>query len=154
MTLSAMAAPAAAIGRVAATALDWLLPPQCLSCRAPVDRQGQVCAECWRGLSFIDEPMCTACGLPFDFEVGEDALCGACAGALPLYSRARSVMRYNDSSRRLILAFKHADRTAAAPSKIAWQRAAASSMEHTAPVTPIVPPIVVPTWAMIASAPA
>ena len=133
-----MAAPAAAIGRVAATALDWLLPPQCLSCRAPVDRQGQVCAECWRGLSFIDEPMCTACGLPLDFEVGEDALCGACAGALPLYSRARSVMRYNDSSRRLILAFKHADRTAAAPSFGAWMaRAGAEILDPADALVPV-----------------
>lgn len=106
--------------RVAATALDWLLPPQCLSCRAPVDRQGQVCAEFWRGLSFVDGPMCVACGIPFEFELGENALSGGCLRERPVFAAARAVMRYDNRSRSLVLTFKHADQTAAAPSFGAW----------------------------------
>ena len=132
MALSGISASGAAFGRVGATVLDWLLPPQCLSCRAPVDRQGQVCAECWQRLSFIDGPMCAACGLPFDFEVGAEALCGGCTAERPVFSTARAVMRYDDSSRRLILAFKHADRTAAAPSFGAWMARAGAEMLDTA----------------------
>ena len=120
MTVIGMSPRGAALRRVAATALDWLLPPQCLSCRAAVDRQGQVCAAYWRELSFIDGPMCAACGIPFDFEVGEDVLCGGCMRERPVFSSARAVMRYDDSSRRLILGFKHGDRTAAAPSFGVW----------------------------------
>jgi ComF family protein len=116
------------LGRVAATALDWLLPPQCLSCRAPVDRQGQVCAECWRGLSFIDGLMCAACGIPFEFELGEDALCGGCLRERPVFTAARAVTRYDDRSRGLVLAFKYADRTAAAPSFGAWMARAGAEM--------------------------
>ena len=128
MASTGILAPGAAFSRAAATALDWLLPPQCLSCRALVDRQGQVCAECWQALSFIDDPMCAACGLPFDYEVGAEALCGGCTGERPVYSRARAVMRYDDASRRLILAFKHADRTAAAPSFGVWMARAGAEM--------------------------
>ena len=128
MASTGILAPGAAFSRAAATALDWLLPPQCLSCRALVDRQGQVCAECWQALSFIDDPMCAACALPFDYEVGAEALCGGCTGERPVYSRARAVMRYDDASRRLILAFKHADRTAAAPSFGVWMARAGAEM--------------------------
>ena len=138
MPASGISASGAVFGRVAATALDWLLPPQCLSCRAPVDHQGQVCAECWRELSFIDGPMCAAGGIPFDFEVGEDALCGGCTLARPRYASARAVMRYDDHSRGLILAFKHADRTAAAPSFGAWMaRAGAEMLDAADAVVPV-----------------
>src|SRR5271165_5956082 len=68
--------------------LDTLLPPQCLSCRALVDRPGQLCAKCWSGIDFIDGACCAACGLPFDYEVGAGALCGACVGRRPRYDRA------------------------------------------------------------------
>ena len=128
MAVTGISPSGAALRRMGATTLDWLLPPQCMSCRAAVDRQGQVCAECWRGLSFIDGPMCAACGIPFDFEVGEDALCGGCMLERPVFSTARAVMRYDDASRRLVLGFKYGDRTAAAPSFGAWMARCGAEM--------------------------
>ena len=59
--------------------LDSVLPPRCISCEAPVDGQGKLCPDCWSHVRFIDRPMCATCGLPFEFDQGDGALCGACA---------------------------------------------------------------------------
>ena len=98
-------------------AVDIVLPPRCLGCGALVGEPGAVCPSCWSGIDFITAPMCHCCGLPFDYDEGPDAICGDCARRPPLYGHARSAMIYNDASRRLVLAFKHSDRTDAAP---AW----------------------------------
>ncbi|MDP6708581.1 MAG: ComF family protein [Alphaproteobacteria bacterium] len=91
-------------------ALDLLLPPQCLNCRGPVDRQGLLCAACWQGIAFIAPPYCACCGLPFAYDEGPDAVCGGCAARAPAFARARAAMVYDDASRALVLGFKHGDR--------------------------------------------
>ena len=93
--------------------LDTLLPPSCLACDAPVPADGQFCLPCFRQANFISAPFCAHCGVPLPF--GEPgALCTHCAGAPPLFARARAPLRYDDLSKRLILPFKYADRTEAA----------------------------------------
>jgi ComF family protein len=119
--------------------IDTLLPPQCLSCRALVDRPGQLCAKCWSGIDFIDGACCAACGLPFDYEVGEGALCGACARRRPRYDRARAVFRYDDQSRGLILRFKYADQLEGAPSYGAWLARAGAELVREADLIAPVP---------------
>jgi ComF family protein len=100
--------------------LDALLPPQCLSCRAIVDRPGRLCATCWRGMTFIAPPYCECCGLPFAVAAGPGMLCGECLAGPRAFRRARAVLRYDDASRGPILAFKHGDRTDAAPAFARW----------------------------------
>jgi ComF family protein len=106
-----------AIGR---RAVDAVLPPRCLACGEITAEPGAVCGACWQGLDFISAPMCDCCGLPFAYDAGGGALCGECARERPLYGRARSVLVYDDASRSLVLAFKHADRTDAAPAFGRW----------------------------------
>lgn len=103
--------PPGAMRRAAGVVLDAVLPPQCLSCREPVDTHGQVCGTCWSEIDFITDPRCAACGRPFEYDLGPEALCGACIAEQPKYGRARSVMRYGERSRRLVIGFKHGDRT-------------------------------------------
>jgi hypothetical protein len=86
----------AALGPVAGRALDLLFPPQCLRCRALTQAAGTLCPACWQGITFITEPQCAACGLPFPHDLGEGALCGACARQKPAFERARAVMIYDD----------------------------------------------------------
>jgi ComF family protein len=100
--------------------LTALLPPRCLKCGAVVDSAGAICAACWSTLSFIAPPYCAACGFPFEFEQGAGTLCGACLQEPPVFARARSVLRYDEASKPLILRFKHADRTESAPAFAAW----------------------------------
>jgi len=100
--------------------LDVLLPPHCLKCRVIVDEPGSLCAACWGQITFLGSPACAVCGLPFEFSAGDGALCAACIRCRPVYQRARAVLAYDDASRDLILGFKHADRTEAAPAFGRW----------------------------------
>jgi len=106
--------------RAGARALDAVLPPRCLRCGVTVEAVGALCAACWGTMAFLGPPCCACCGYPFEFDPGPGALCGACTRAHPAYGRARAVLRYDDASRELILAFKHADRTDGAPAYGAW----------------------------------
>jgi ComF family protein len=106
--------------RVAARALDVLFPPACLKCGVELEADGALCASCWAQIKFIAPPYCACCGLPFAFDVGAEALCGPCVQDHPLFDRARAVFIYDDASRELILSFKHADRTQAAPGFGKW----------------------------------
>jgi ComF family protein len=100
--------------------LDLVLPPRCLRCGLTVDSQGRLCAECWRSLTFLGPPQCRLCGYPLPHALPEAPLCGECAREAPAYDRARAALRYDDGARRLILAFKHADRTDVAPAFGTW----------------------------------
>ena len=114
------ASATAVLGRLCKRALDTLLPPQCLGCRALVDEPGTLCSVCWGEITFLGPPQCHVCGLPFEYDLGEGALCGACARRAPVYRRARSALAYDQASRGLVIAFKHADRTDAAPAYGRW----------------------------------
>ncbi|WP_207483595.1 ComF family protein [Arenibaculum pallidiluteum] len=121
-----------AVSRIAAPArrvLDLLLPPRCLGCGVRVHAQGTLCAACWAGLSFLAPPWCACCGLPFTVDPGSgDALCGACLAEPPAFARARAALAYDDASRGLVLGFKHADRTHAAPAFGAWMARAGAGV--------------------------
>ncbi len=100
--------------------IDLVLPPQCLSCGSVVDDPHTLCAACWGRLRFIEHPLCSACGRPFDVEESDGALCGRCVRRPHVYARARSSLAYDDASRHMILMFKYADRTDAAPLFASW----------------------------------
>jgi ComF family protein len=95
------------------TLLDLLLPPRCVTCDQPVDVQGRLCPDCFRQTGFITEPFCRRCGVPFASAAlgGRDMLCPGCRLAPPLFRQARAALRYDAQGRRLVLPFKHADRT-------------------------------------------
>jgi ComF family protein len=129
------------LSMLAGAALDILLPPQCPSCNAAVEVAGVLCGPCWRRIDFIGDPRCSACGLPFSFDAGfsDTVLCGACARRRPPYARARAVFAYGDFSRKLVLAFKHGDRTDTAPALGAWMAAAGAELIADADVIAPVP---------------
>jgi len=132
-------APAPALRRAAGAVLDLLLPPRCLKCGEVVTAAGALCASCWRALTFLGSPCCACCGLPFAYDLGPGTLCGACAGAPPAYARARAALRYDDESRRLVLALKHGDRLNLAPALGQWMRRAGAELIAEADVIVPVP---------------
>ena len=99
--------------RAARALLDLFLPPHCVACDAPVSAPGLLCAECFRRTGFITEPFCDRCGVPFAASGlgGTHLLCPGCRAAPPVFRHARAALRYDAQGRRLILPFKHADRT-------------------------------------------
>jgi ComF family protein len=90
-------------------ALDLFFPPQCLHCEALVPTHGTLCLTCWQQVQFIADPICLCCGHPFDYALGDGALCGNCLRDKPPYARARSMFRYDDTSRVLVLKLKYQD---------------------------------------------
>lgn len=119
--------------------LTAILPPRCLKCGSVVDSTGALCAACWVKLSFIDPPYCACCGFPFEFHQGDGALCGACMREAPDFARARSVLRYDEASKELILRFKHADRTESVPAFAAWLKRAGGDLTAEADLVAPVP---------------
>lgn len=118
-----MAQKRQALKRGVDRALDVLLPPQCLACGTLVaggSGGGVLCPSCWDGVSFLSAPWCDACGLPFEHEMEEGALCGACSRKPPAWRRARAAFAYEETTRRLLVSFKHGDRTDAAPAYGRW----------------------------------
>ena len=108
--------------------LDAVLPPLCLGCNEIVAEPGALCAACWPGFSFISAPQCARCGVPFAEHIGEGAECGACLRWPPRYRRARAALVYDDKSKRLVLPFKHGDRTDMARACGRWMAGAAGDL--------------------------
>ncbi|HMK67039.1 MAG TPA: double zinc ribbon domain-containing protein, partial [Stellaceae bacterium] len=75
--MTSLALPVAAVRRAAKALLDLLLPPRCLACGEEVSTVHALCPACWRKLTFLGEPCCSRCGLPFAYDLGAEALCGA-----------------------------------------------------------------------------
>lgn len=84
-----------------------VLPHQCVLCRRFAESTG-LCASCWNALAPIGAPVCRQCGLPLGHTLA-DPLCAACFQAPPPLAMIRAGLHYNDSSRQLILSFKHGD---------------------------------------------
>ena len=92
--------------------LDVLLPPQCLLCEQVVEAPGQFCVECFCEVSFVSAPFCPRCAVPLAYaNQAIHGVCPRCATAPPVWRQARAALRYDAQSKRLILPFKHADRT-------------------------------------------
>lgn len=130
------------VGRVRAllrALLDALLPPRCLSCGREAQEPASLCSTCWNGLTFISRPHCLCCRLPFEIAAGEEALCGACLRERPTYDRARAALVYDEASRRLLLPFKHADRSESARLFLGWLQLAGDELLEEAEIIAPVP---------------
>jgi len=108
--------------------LDFVLPSQCLSCGSFVESSGALCADCWRELTFLSSPQCQVCGAPFSFALSQGLVCGACMADPPEFDRARAPLQYDEASRHLILAFKHADRHEGLTVFARWMAAASADL--------------------------
>jgi len=91
--------------------LDTLLPAHCLTCEALVEGPGQFCPACFGQTSFITAPLCLSCGVPFVHARQGQMVCDACAADPPPWGEARAALAYDAQSKRLVLGFKHGDRT-------------------------------------------
>lgn len=111
-------------------AVNAIYPPQCLSCREIVSEEGNMCSQCWEGATFIADPICHKCGIPFELNVAQETWCGDCMQCSPKYNKARAVFVYDDNSQRLISKFKYSDKTSASPYLARWMLRVGSGMLH------------------------
>ena len=78
--------------------------------------QQGLCAECWSELAIPGKPACGSCQRPFgEGSIPDGATCAACLAKKPRHDGIAAGTLYNDTSRRLVLAFKHGRRIALAP---------------------------------------
>lgn len=97
------------MNKIAKLCLDFLLPPTCPICRQKISESTGLCPKCFSELEFIGLQKCSVCGRPLDAVVPGMAICGSCLKDPPPFHQAISILKYNDVSKKLILAFKHGD---------------------------------------------
>lgn len=97
------------ISRVIKSITEFIYPSACPACGTPVSIHGELCADCWTALNWIDGPYCCRCGFPFasHFEFENMPMCPVCASGKSELDWIRSACVYDDASRNLMLPFKH-----------------------------------------------
>lgn len=92
--------------------IEFLFPPACPLCDAPVSVHGELCSDCWSVFAWILGPKCACCGYPFpmDLDLPDGALCPVCASGQNELDWIRSACVYDDVSRSAMLPFKHGGR--------------------------------------------
>lgn len=86
--------------------LDFLYPPHCLLCRAPLAAgPAGFCTECWSELGVIRGPVCRRCGCP-----GGGLPCANCANKAFTFSRMRALMPFHAPAQRLVHMLKYRGR--------------------------------------------
>jgi ComF family protein len=105
-----MPAPAAFAHAALLRMLDFALPPRCPGCGAITGQPHRFCHDCWRSLTFLGEPCCARCGLPFAYPGDGEASCGRCLAEPPPFDRLRAAVAYGDVSRQVALKLKYSGR--------------------------------------------
>ncbi|MCX7285615.1 MAG: ComF family protein [Novosphingobium sp.] len=97
--------------------IDFVFPPRCPLCREPVAAHGGLCLKCWDTLAVPSGTCCTLCQRPMGESHSGDAqlVCAPCMAEPPKHAGIAAATLYNDSSRALVLAFKHGRRIGLAP---------------------------------------
>lgn len=119
-----------AVGRTGRMALNAVMPPLCPVTQEEIAAHAALGPEGWAALHFVEAPYCRRCGVPFAADYGEDVECPSCIAEPPDFDCARAAVVYDDASHKLIVAFKHSDRTELAPIFAKWMQRAASGLLH------------------------
>lgn len=97
--------------------LDFVFPPRCPLCGAPVAAHGGLCMACWDKLETPSGVACRSCQRPMggSDDAHAELVCAPCMADPPRHSGIAAATLYNDASRALVLAFKHGRRIGLAP---------------------------------------
>ena len=92
--------------------LDIIFPRKCILCDSPHDGDAEtICPNCMDKISFIKDPACARCGIPFEvtypIEESLNYLCGRCRSSPPLFDRALSVCQYDKTASDIISTYKY-----------------------------------------------
>ena len=117
-----------ALGHFLNSALNILLPPRCIATGEVVDAPGMISPAFWSALTFIEEPLCDCCGIPFSFPAAPGSICANCMEIEPIFTKARAAVIYDDTSRKVILEYKYGDRLQAVHTFTPWMMRAGKGM--------------------------
>ncbi len=102
------------IGNILNSIVNFVFPPQCYVCKKILESEDGLCFECLSKINFITKPRCSCCGIPFEFNIegkNKKLLCPKCMLKYYRFDECISSVRYDDISKKIILPFKHGDRT-------------------------------------------
>ncbi len=94
--------------------IDFIYPAQCFLCKKILLAEDGICFDCLSKLNYITDPRCARCGYPFEFAMktkNVNNYCPNCIKKLPKFDVCISSLHYNDASKKIILPFKHGDKT-------------------------------------------
>lgn len=97
--------------------VDAIFPPRCPVCGERLAVQSGLCVECWATLIIPASPSCEKCSRPFRdnmLHLG-DGQCAPCMADPPSHAGVSAATLYNETSRKLVLAFKHGGKISLAP---------------------------------------
>lgn len=89
--------------------INAILPARCLLCGKVVHEDNSLCSECFEQISFITKPYCQHCGMPLDGKISDDMYCVHCLNEKHIFRYARSAIKYDEYSKKLMLDFKFYD---------------------------------------------
>ena len=96
--------------------VDLAYPPRCPVCGTALGSQDGLCLDCWNSLAIPQGNHCRLCQRPASdaaLAVG-NALCASCMADPPSHEGTVSATYYDETSRKIVLAFKHGNRIALA----------------------------------------
>ena len=117
------------------------MPPLCLNCHVEIHQAQSICETCWQEIDFISTPICKSCGYPFETSLGihKDSICPACIAKKPDFDMARAALNYNDTSRDLLMKFKHGDQQHITPLFVRWLHLAKTNFPNDIQIDYVVP---------------
>lgn len=89
--------------------------------------------------TFLSGPHCRRCAVPVEIDLGGDTICPACIASEPPWDRAAAPLIYDDTTRGMILAFKHSGRRERLASFGRWMTMAGKDLLETADLLVPVP---------------
>lgn len=89
--------------------LDVLFPPRCAICDTYLSRSEgtEICLGCKERVWWIEEPVCSLCGMELYAQGTTNPICGECLKNRPPFEFARSLFYYNDEMRELVSSLKY-----------------------------------------------
>ena len=132
-----MLAPAVLARTALRQAVDFALPPRCPGCGAITPDPHIFCLACWQKLTFLGEPCCARCGLPFEFGAGEESECGRCLAEPPTFDRLRAAVAYGEIARSVALKLKYSGRPGVALTLARFMARHLSAAEPEAVLVPV-----------------
>ncbi len=97
------------VAGLARRALDVIVPPRCVACRAELGAETGLCGECWAALTLIEEPSCPATGLPLVGEWAETVASLPASAKKRPWESLRAAAFYDGPGRALVHALKFHD---------------------------------------------
>jgi ComF family protein len=117
--------------------VDFALPPRCPGCGVITEGAHRFCLGCWQSLTFLGDPSCARCGLPFEYDGGAGTECGACLADPPWFDRLRAAVAYGEVARKVALKLKYSGRPAVAETLAHFMQRHLAEEDHEAILVPV-----------------